>query len=261
MQGNAFFEATPEGGKSDKTFCVTLDNGKQVYCYVGNDKLTFYKANLDGGIFSAHSMENKKRKKAKAKVQEQKKQQTGNQKLERRILTLPKAPHKNAPVVVEITKKLIFLSFTIKTEKIHKAFFYLFYKENFIIQFRLLDNKARPKWEISRWTDNPEKTRASKETLGSFPCHYSMVPHSILDKCTKQEKAEVLEWWRVTSEAMNRERVRSQVTKLPVIFKDLAELRNHAYALKHAVSKAVRRKLRQQKNQEAISEHFLDRKL
>ncbi|MFT8814039.1 hypothetical protein [Acetobacter fabarum] len=102
-----------------------------------------------------------------------------------------------------------------------------------------------------------------------------MVPHSILDKCTKQEKAEVLEWWRVTSEAMNRERVRSQITKLPVIFKDLetllnviqdnpedlAELRNHAYALKHAVSKAVRRKSRQQKNQEAISEHFLDRKL
>ena len=38
-EGNAFFEATPEGGKSDKTFCVTLDDGKQMYCYVSNDKL------------------------------------------------------------------------------------------------------------------------------------------------------------------------------------------------------------------------------
>lgn len=85
----------------------------------------------------------------------------------------------------------------------------------------------------------------------------------------------MLEWWRVTSEAVNRERVRRQITTLPNIFKDLetlldviqdnpedlAELRNHAYALKHAVSKVVRRKSRQQKNQEAISEHFLDRKL
>lgn len=117
-EGNAFFEATPEGGKSDKTFCVTLDDGKQMYCYVGNDKLAFYKANLDGtdkqwlfnifpdgGIFSAQSMENKKRKKAKAKVQEQKTQQTDAQKPERRTLTLPKAPHRKAPVVVEITKK------------------------------------------------------------------------------------------------------------------------------------------------------------
>ncbi|WP_415502496.1 hypothetical protein [Acetobacter sp.] len=102
-----------------------------------------------------------------------------------------------------------------------------------------------------------------------------MVSRNILDKCTTQEKAEVLEWWRVTSEAVNRERVRSQITRLPVIFKDLAtlldvikdspedlvELRNHTYALKDAVSKVVRRKSRQQKNQEAISENFLDRKL
>ncbi|AXY20844.1 hypothetical protein CD178_00004 [Komagataeibacter saccharivorans] len=85
-----------------------------------------------------------------------------------------------------------------------------------------------------------------------------MVPHSILDKCTTQEKAEVLEWWRVTSEAVNRERVRSQVIKIPVVFKDLAtlldviqdspedlaEFRKHAYALKDAVSKVVRRKSR-----------------
>ena len=91
-----------------------------------------------------------------------------------------------------------------------------------------------------------------------------MVPHSILDKCTTQEKAEVLEWWRVTSEAVNRERVRSQVIKIPVVFKDLAtlldviqdspedlaELRKHTYALKDAVSKVVRRKSRQHKNQE-----------
>ncbi|MFT8791523.1 hypothetical protein [Komagataeibacter saccharivorans] len=91
-----------------------------------------------------------------------------------------------------------------------------------------------------------------------------MVPHSIPDKCTTQEKAEVLEWWRVTSEAVNRERVRSQVIKIPVVFKDLAtlldviqdspedlaELRKHAYALKDAVSKVVRRKSRQHKNQE-----------
>lgn len=117
-EGNAFFEATPEGGKSDKTFCVTLDDGKQMYCYVGNDKLTFYKANLDGsdkqwlfnifpdgGIFSAQSMENKKRRKEKAKAQEQKTQQTDAQKPERRTLTLPKAPHRKAPVVVEIKKK------------------------------------------------------------------------------------------------------------------------------------------------------------
>lgn len=107
-EGNAFFEATPEGGKSDKTFCVTLDDGKQMYCYVSNDKLTFYKANLDGthkqwlfnifpdgGIFSAHSIENKKRKK----------EQTKAQKPERRTLTLPKASHQKAPVVVEITKQ------------------------------------------------------------------------------------------------------------------------------------------------------------
>jgi hypothetical protein len=91
-----------------------------------------------------------------------------------------------------------------------------------------------------------------------------MAPHPILDKCTTQEKAEVLEWWRVTSEAMNRERVRSQVTKLPVTCKDLetlpdviqdnpkdlAELKNHAYAFKGAVSKVVHRKSHQQKNQE-----------
>ncbi|EFG85956.1 hypothetical protein GXY_00194 [Novacetimonas hansenii ATCC 23769] len=76
-----------------------------------------------------------------------------------------------------------------------------------------------------------------------------------------------MEWWRVTSEAVNRERVRNQVTKLPVIFKDLetlldviqdspedlAELKNHTYALKEAVSKVVRRKSRQQKNQEAVN--------
>jgi hypothetical protein len=144
---------------------------------------------------------------------------------------------------------------------------YLFYKEILIMQFRLLDNKARPKWEISRWTYSPEKKRAIKETLGSFPCYYSMVSHDILDKCTTQEKTEVLEWWRVTSEAVNRERVRSQITKLPVIFKDLetlldviqdspedlAELRKHAYALKDAVSKVVRRKSRQQKNQETVN--------
>jgi hypothetical protein len=36
--------------------------------------------------------------------------------------------------------------------------------------------------------------------------------------------SEVLEWWRVTSEAINRERARSQVTKLPVIFQDLEVL-------------------------------------
>jgi allophanate hydrolase subunit 1 len=109
--------------------------------------------------------------------------------------------------------------------------------------------------------------RTIKETLGSFPCYYSMVLHSILDKCTTQEKAEVLEWWRVTSEAVNRERVRSQVIKLPVIFQDLetlldviqnssedlAELRKHAYAFKDAVSKVVRRKSRQQKNQKTTT--------
>ncbi len=81
------------------------------------------------------------------------------------------------------------------------------------MQFRLLENKGTPKWEISRWTYSPEKKRALKEALGSFPCYYSMVPHPILDKCTTQEKAEVLEWWRVTSEAVNRERVRSQITR------------------------------------------------
>lgn len=135
------------------------------------------------------------------------------------------------------------------------------------MQFRLLDNKTRPKWEISRWTYNPEKKRAIKETLGSFPCYFSMVSSAILDKCTTQEKAEVLEWWRVTSEAVNRERVRSQITRLPVIFKDLgtlldviqdnpedlAELKNHAYAFKDAVSRVVRRKSRQQKNQETVN--------
>jgi hypothetical protein len=71
-----------------------------------------------------------------------------------------------------------------------------------------------------------------------------------------------LEWWRVTSEAVNRERARSQVTKLPVIFQDLeilldvihdshgylSKLKNHAYALKDAVSKIVRRNLRQKKS-------------
>ncbi|MFT9015854.1 MAG: hypothetical protein ABF990_08970 [Acetobacter sp.] len=135
------------------------------------------------------------------------------------------------------------------------------------MQFRLLENKARPKWEISRWTYSPEKKRAIKETLGSFPCRYSMVSSAILDKCTTQEKAEVLEWWRVTSEAVNRERVRRQITTLPSIFQDLgtlldviqdspedlAELKNHAYALKEAVSKVVRKKSRQQKNQEAVN--------
>lgn len=129
------------------------------------------------------------------------------------------------------------------------------------MQFRLLENKARPKWEISRWTYSPEKKRAIKKTLGSFPCYYSMVSRDILDKCTTQEKAEVMEWWRVTSEAVNRERVRRQITTLPNIFKDLAtlldviqdspedlaELKNHAYALKDAVSKVVRRRSRQQK--------------
>lgn len=117
-EGNAFFEATPEGGKSDKTFCITLDDGKQMYCYVNNEKLTFYKANLDGtdkqwlfnifpdgGIFSAQFMENKKRRKEKARAQEQTTQKTDAQKPERRTLTLPKAPHKKAPVVVEIKKK------------------------------------------------------------------------------------------------------------------------------------------------------------
>jgi hypothetical protein len=44
----------------------------------------------------------------------------------------------------------------------------LIYKENFIMQFRLLDNKARPKWEISRWTYSPEKKRAIKENLEGF---------------------------------------------------------------------------------------------
>ena len=130
------------------------------------------------------------------------------------------------------------------------------------MQFRLLDNKTRPKWEISRWTYSPEKKRAIKETLGSFPCRYSMVSSAILDKCTTQEKAEVLEWWRVTSEAVNRERVRRQITTLSDTFKaldtlldviqdspeDLAELKKHTYAFKDAVSKVVRRKSRQQKN-------------
>ena len=143
------------------------------------------------------------------------------------------------------------------------------------MQFRLLDNKTRPKWEISRWTYSREKKRAIKETLGSFPCYYSLVSRDILDKCTTQEKAEVLEWWRVTSEAVNRERVRRQITTLPHIFKDLetlldaiqdnpddlAALKNHAYALTAAVSKVVLRKSRQPQHQEAISEHFLDRKL
>ncbi|WP_143224311.1 hypothetical protein [Acetobacter fabarum] len=135
------------------------------------------------------------------------------------------------------------------------------------MQFRLLDNKGTPKWEISRWTYNPEKKRAIKETLGSFPCRYSMVSGAILDKCTTQEKAEVLEWWRVTSEAVNRERVRSQITTLPVIFQnlatlldviqdnpeDFAELKKHAYAFKDAVSRVVRRKSRQQKKQETVN--------
>lgn len=135
------------------------------------------------------------------------------------------------------------------------------------MQFRLLDNKGTPKWEISRWTYNPEKKRAIKETLGSFPCYFSMVSSAILDKCTTQEKAEVLEWWRVTSEAVNRERIRRQITTLPSIFQDLgtlldviqdnpedlAELRNHAYAFKDAVSKVVRRKSRQQKKQETVN--------
>ncbi|CAM3074510.1 hypothetical protein CFR75_05605 [Komagataeibacter xylinus] len=135
------------------------------------------------------------------------------------------------------------------------------------MQFRLLDNKGTPKWEISRWTYSTEKKRAIKETLGSFPCYFSMVSGDILDKCTKQEKAEVLEWWRVTSEAVNRERLRRQITTLPAIFKDLetlldviqdnpedlAELKKHAYAFKEAVSKVVRRKSRQQKNQETVN--------
>ncbi|MGX7346713.1 hypothetical protein ACWM9A_12590 [Acetobacter pasteurianus] len=135
------------------------------------------------------------------------------------------------------------------------------------MQFRLLDNKGTPKWEISRWTYSPEKKRAIKETLGSFPCRYSMFSRDILDKCTTQEKAEVLEWWRVTSEAVNRERVRSQITTLSDTFKaldtlldviqdspeDLAELKKHAYAFKDAVSKVVRRKSRQQKKQEAVN--------
>lgn len=134
------------------------------------------------------------------------------------------------------------------------------------MQFRLLDNKGTPKWEISRWTYSPEKKRAIKETLGSFPCRYSMVSSAILDKCTTQEKAEVLEWWRVTSEAINRERVRRQITTLPSIFQDLgtlldviqdnpedlAELKNHAYAFKDAVSKVVRRKSRQQKTANSL---------
>ena len=134
------------------------------------------------------------------------------------------------------------------------------------MQFRLLDNKGTPKWEISRWTYSPEKKRAIKETLGSFPCRYSMVSSAILDKCTTQEKAEVLEWWRVTSEAVNRERVRRQITTLPSIFQDLgtlldviqdnpedlAELKNHAYAFKDAVSKVVRRKSRQQKTANSL---------
>lgn len=129
------------------------------------------------------------------------------------------------------------------------------------MKFRLLDNKGIPKGEISRWTYSPEKKRAIKETLGSFPCRYSMVSVAILDKCTTQEKAEVLEWWRVTSEAVNRERVRRQITTLPDTFKDLGtlldiiqdnpedltELKKHAYAFKDAVSKVVRRKSRQQK--------------
>nr|WP_298797897.1 hypothetical protein [uncultured Acetobacter sp.] len=134
------------------------------------------------------------------------------------------------------------------------------------MQFRLLDNKGTPKWEISRWTYSPEKKRAIKETLGSFPCYYSMVSRDILDKCTTQEKAEVLEWWRVTSEAVNRERVRRQITTLSDTFKDLvtlldviqdspedlAELKNHAYAFKDAVSKVVRRKSRQQKTANSL---------
>ncbi|CUW48638.1 hypothetical protein [Novacetimonas hansenii] len=135
------------------------------------------------------------------------------------------------------------------------------------MQFRLLDNKTRPKWEISRWTYSPEKKRAIKETLGSFPCYFSMVSGDILDKCTTQEKAEVLEWWRVTSEAVNRERVRRQITTLPSIFQDLgtlldviqdnpedlAELKQHAYAFKEAVSRVVRKKSRQQKNQGTVN--------
>lgn len=48
------------------------------------------------------------------------------------------------------------------------------------MQFRLLDNKGTPKWEISRWTYSPEKRRAIKERLGSFPCCYSMVSSAIL---------------------------------------------------------------------------------
>lgn len=129
------------------------------------------------------------------------------------------------------------------------------------MKFRLLDNKGIPKGEISRWTYSLEKKRAIKKTLGSFPCRYSMVSVAILDKCTTQEKAEVLEWWRVTSEAVNRERVRRQITTPPDTFKDLGtlldviqdspedltELKKHAYAFQDAISKVVRRKSRQQK--------------
>ncbi|EGE47454.1 MULTISPECIES: hypothetical protein [Acetobacter] len=84
-----------------------------------------------------------------------------------------------------------------------------------------------------------------------------MVSRDILDKCTTQEKIEVLECWRDTSEAVNRERVRSQVIKLPVIFRnletllgviqdspeDLAELKNHAYALKACCQQSCSQKV------------------
>lgn len=109
-EGEAFFEATPDGGKSDKTFCVTLDDGKQVYCYVNNNKMSFYKAKLDGtekewlfnifpdgGIFSAVSMENRKRKKERAKAKEQKIEQADAEKPARKILKLSKVSDKKEP--------------------------------------------------------------------------------------------------------------------------------------------------------------------
>ncbi|GLH29416.1 hypothetical protein WSS15_20660 [Acetobacter pasteurianus] len=98
-EGGQLFNANSEGTKADKTFSVNLDDGTNIYAYVNEGKLSFYRSTADdepgewifnlfpnGNIYTAKMKERKKL--AKEKNQEQEKPKlsaTG-----RLILTLSK---------------------------------------------------------------------------------------------------------------------------------------------------------------------------
>ncbi|BCI65880.1 hypothetical protein AAJCM20276_05040 [Acetobacter aceti] len=127
-EGGQLFEANRDGEKSDKSFSINLDDDTNIYAYVNQGKISFYKSgdagepgewmfhlHPDGRLFTRQMKERKKllkeQKKKDSAVQKTDQQEERVSENGRKILTLSGNSGKNttsngkSPVVVEVRKK------------------------------------------------------------------------------------------------------------------------------------------------------------